>query len=84
VLQKWNEFDDVVGSTVEAEVARHLDHMKALGVNEIWYPIRSADAHTRTRDFGEASRRLGRGVRRHDHSLRYCAGERRPLRSSRR
>jgi hypothetical protein len=44
VLQKWNEFDDVVGSTVAAEVARQLDHMKALGVNEIWYPLRSSDA----------------------------------------
>lgn len=44
VLQKWNEFDEVVGSTVEAEVARQLDHMKALGVNEIWYPLRSSDA----------------------------------------
>ena len=43
VLQKWNEFDNVVGSTVEAEVARQLDHMKALGVNEIWYPLPSSD-----------------------------------------
>jgi hypothetical protein len=44
VLQKWSEFDDVVGSTVAAEVARQLDHMRALGVNEIWYPLRSSDA----------------------------------------
>jgi hypothetical protein len=44
VLQTWNEFDDVVGSTVAAEVSRQLDHMKALGVNEIWYPLRSSDA----------------------------------------
>jgi hypothetical protein len=44
VLQKWNEFDDVVGSTVQGEVARQLDHMKALGVNEIWYLLRSSDA----------------------------------------
>jgi hypothetical protein len=44
VLQKWTEFDDVVGSTVEAEITRQLDHMKALGVNEIWYPLRSSDA----------------------------------------
>jgi hypothetical protein len=44
VLQRWSEFDDVVGSTVEAEVARQLDHMRALGLNEVWYPLRSSDA----------------------------------------
>jgi hypothetical protein len=43
-LQKWNGFDEVVGSTVEAEVASQLDHMKGLGVNEVWYPLRSSDA----------------------------------------
>ena len=43
VIQNWNTFDSVVGSTVAQEVSLQLDKMKALGVNTITFELRTAD-----------------------------------------
>jgi hypothetical protein len=43
VIQQFHNSDPVVGSTVEAEVKRQLDQMRAIGVNEINYQLRTAD-----------------------------------------
>jgi hypothetical protein len=43
VIQQLHDFDPLVGSTVEAEVKLQLDRIRAMGVNEIWYQLRTAD-----------------------------------------
>jgi len=43
VIQNWNTFDPVVGSTVAQEVSLQLDKIKALGVNTITFELRTAD-----------------------------------------
>ena len=43
VIQNFDQFDAVVGSTVAAEVALQLDTMRRMGVNAITYELRSAD-----------------------------------------
>jgi hypothetical protein len=42
-IQQLHDFDPVVGSTVEAELKLQLDRIRAMGVNEIWYELRTAD-----------------------------------------
>ena len=42
-IQQLHVFDPVVGRTVEAELRLQLDRMRSMGVNEIWYQLRSAD-----------------------------------------
>src|SRR5262249_26113609 len=42
-IQQLHNFDPVVGSTVEAELKLQLDRIRAMGVNEIWYELRTAD-----------------------------------------
>jgi hypothetical protein len=42
-IQQFHMFDPVVGSTVEAELKLQLDRIRAMGVNEIWYELRTAD-----------------------------------------
>lgn len=42
-IQQLHDFDPVVGSTVEAELKLQLDRIRAIGVNEIWYELRTAD-----------------------------------------
>jgi hypothetical protein len=42
-IQQLHDVDPVVGSTVEAELKLQLDRIRALGVNEIWYELRTAD-----------------------------------------
>jgi hypothetical protein len=42
-IQQLHTFDPVVGSTVEAELKLQLDRIRAMGVNEIWYQLRTAD-----------------------------------------
>ncbi len=42
-IQQFHTFDPVVGSTVEAELKLQLDRARAMGVNEIWYQLRTAD-----------------------------------------
>ena len=43
VIQNWNTFDPVVGSTVAQEVSLQLDKIRALGVNTITFELRTAD-----------------------------------------
>jgi hypothetical protein len=43
VIQNWNQFDSVVGSTVSQEISLQLDKMKAMGVNTITFQLRAAD-----------------------------------------
>lgn len=43
VIQTFDQFDAVVGSTVAAEVALQLDTMRRMGVNTITYELRTAD-----------------------------------------
>jgi len=43
VIQNWDQFDSVVGSTVSQEVSLQLDKMKAMGVNTITIELRTAD-----------------------------------------
>jgi Big-like domain-containing protein len=43
VIQNWNQFDSVVGSTTSQEVSLQLDNMKAMGVNTITFELRAAD-----------------------------------------
>jgi Bacterial Ig-like domain (group 2)/Immunoglobulin domain len=43
IIQNWNQFDSVVGSTVAREVSLQLDKMKAMGVNTITIQLRTAD-----------------------------------------
>jgi len=43
VIQNFDQFDAVVGSTVAAEVALQLDTMREIGVNTITYELRTAD-----------------------------------------
>ena len=43
VIQNFDQFDAVVGSTVAAEVALQLDTMRRMGVNAITYELRTAD-----------------------------------------
>ena len=43
VIQNWNQFDSLVGSTVSQEVSLQLDKMKAMGVNTITFELRTAD-----------------------------------------
>jgi hypothetical protein len=42
-IQQLHSFDSVVGSTVEAELKVQFDRIRAMGVNEIWYQLRTAD-----------------------------------------
>jgi hypothetical protein len=49
MLQRFNDFDPVVNSTVSQEVALQLDKMAAMGVNTIAYELRST---LPTNDFG--------------------------------
>jgi hypothetical protein len=42
-IQQLHDFDPVVGSTVEAELKLQLDRIRSMGVNEIWYELRTAD-----------------------------------------
>ncbi len=42
-IQQFHTFDPVVGSLVEAELKLQLDRIRAMGVNEIWYELRTAD-----------------------------------------
>ena len=44
VIQDFDQFDAVVGSTVAAEVALQLDTLHRMGVNAITYELRTADA----------------------------------------
>lgn len=44
VIQDWDQFDSVVGSTVSQEVSLQLDKMKAMGVNTITISLRTSDA----------------------------------------
>ena len=44
VIQRFTEFDDVVGHTVAEEVSQQLDAMGAIGVNTITFELRSTDA----------------------------------------
>lgn len=44
VIQDWDRFDPVVGSTVSQEVSLQLDEMKAMGVNTITIELRTADS----------------------------------------
>jgi hypothetical protein len=43
VIQNWNQFDSVVGTTVGEEVNLQLDRMKAMRVNTITFELRTAD-----------------------------------------
>lgn len=43
VIQNWDQFDSVVGSTVSSEVSLQLDKLKAMGVNTITFELRAAD-----------------------------------------
>jgi len=43
VLQQWNEFDSVVGSTISTEVSLQLDKMNAMGINTITFQLRTSD-----------------------------------------
>jgi hypothetical protein len=43
VVQNFNQFDSVVGSTVAAEVGLQLDVMSKMGVNTVTLELRSAD-----------------------------------------
>src|SRR5213593_766043 len=43
VIQNFDQFDAIVGSTVAAEVGLQLDTMRRMGVNAITYELRSAD-----------------------------------------
>ena len=43
VIQQWDQFDTVVGSTVSQEVSLQLDKMKEMGVNTLTWELRSAD-----------------------------------------
>jgi hypothetical protein len=43
IIQDWDQFDSVVGSTVSQEVSLQLDKMKAMGVNTITFEARAAD-----------------------------------------
>ncbi|HKA92037.1 MAG TPA: hypothetical protein VKE22_30445 [Haliangiales bacterium] len=43
VVQDWNVFDPVVGSTRANEVALELDKMREMGVNVLRFEIRSSD-----------------------------------------
>jgi hypothetical protein len=42
-IQQLHAFDPVVGSMVETELKLQLERIRALGVNEIWYELRTAD-----------------------------------------
>lgn len=42
-IQRWTQFDSVVGSTIAQEVSLQLDRMKAMGVNTITYELRTSD-----------------------------------------
>ena len=44
LIQKFTDFDDVVGHTVAEEVSEQLEAMKAIGVNTITFELRSSDA----------------------------------------
>ena len=44
VIQKFTDFDDVVGHTVAEEVSQQLDAMRTIGVNTITFELRSTDA----------------------------------------
>ena len=50
VIQTWDQYDSVVGSTVAQEVGLQLDKMQAMGVNTITFELRTADA-TNTGNF---------------------------------
>jgi len=43
VIQTFDQFDGVVGSTVAAEIALQLDTLHRMGVNTITYELRTAD-----------------------------------------
>ena len=43
VIQNWDQFDSLVGSTVSQEISLQLDKMKAMGVNTINFELRAAD-----------------------------------------
>lgn len=43
IIQDWDQFDPVVGSTVSQEVSLQLDKMKAMGVNTITFQLRTSD-----------------------------------------
>jgi hypothetical protein len=43
VIQHFHSFDPIVGHTVAQEVKLQLDQMRAMGVNEISFQLRSAD-----------------------------------------
>lgn len=44
IIQNWNQFDSVVGTTVSSEVSLQLDKMRAMGVNTITFELRAADS----------------------------------------
>jgi len=44
IIDDWNQFDSVIGSTVSQEVSLELDKMKAMGVNTITFQLRTSDA----------------------------------------
>jgi hypothetical protein len=44
VIQNWDQFDSVVGSTVSQEISLQLDKIKAMGVNTITIELRTADS----------------------------------------
>ena len=44
LIQKFTDFDDVVGRTVAEEASEQLEAMKAIGVNTITFELRSTDA----------------------------------------
>jgi hypothetical protein len=44
LIQTFNDFDPVVGSTVSQEASLQLDKMRAMGVTTITYELRTADA----------------------------------------
>lgn len=43
VIQGWDQFDSVVGSTVSEEISLQLDQMKEMGVNTITIELRTSD-----------------------------------------
>jgi Bacterial Ig-like domain (group 2) len=43
IVQNWNQFDSVVGSSVSAEVSLQLDKIKAMGVNTLTIQLRTSD-----------------------------------------
>jgi hypothetical protein len=46
LLQEFDQYDPVVGTTVAAEVSLQLDKMKAMGVNSINYALETVNADT--------------------------------------